>query len=111
MAEKSLKDKRLYVCSNHGEYAKFERYQGKDGSCGWTFEPFGADIFMNYQDAYNHARRINKFFGFNRVSVEKLVPSEWRPEYWERLKQAETDRNMAWWRQDQRRHEFSGLRW
>lgn len=111
MAEKTLKDKRLYVCSNHGEYAQFERYLGKGSYCSWHPEPCGADIFKNYQDAYNHAKRINKWYGFNRVSVEKLVPSEWKPEYWERLKQAESDRNIEWWRQDQRRHNFSGVRW
>lgn len=107
-----LRDRRLYVCSNYGEYAHFARYQTReDGYCGWGFEPLTADIFRDYKDAYNHMKRINKFYGFERCRVEKLIPSEWKPEYWERLKQAEHNRNMDWWREDQRRHEFAGLKW
>lgn len=105
------KNERLYVCSNFGEYAKFERYQKKEfATCGWSATPLDADLFNDYKDAYNHAKRINKYYGYERCRVEKLVANEWKEDFWERLLQSSWERWRKWSHQDYVRHQFAGLK-
>ena len=106
------RDKRLYVCANVSEFAKFDRYQKKEyATCSWSPLEVSADLFKDYKDAYNHAKRINKFYGFNRCSVMKLTADQFRAEYWQQLLNAERDRWKAWSHQDHIRHQFAGLKW
>ena len=106
------RNKRLYVCANVCEFAKFERYQKKEyATCSWSAIELDADLFKDYKDAYNHAKRINKFYGFNRCSVMKLTADQFNGYYWQQLLDAERERDRSWWRQDYARHEFAGLKW
>lgn len=110
---RDLKDIRLYVVANYGgEFANCERYQKKEYfRCGWSATEITADLFRDYHNAYTHAKRINKLYGFDKCRVVRIEAKDYREDYWERLKKAESDRDIAWWKQDQIRHEFADCKW